>query len=27
VLGNLTTEKGTHELKDLLPLPFDARLL
>jgi len=27
VLANLTTEKGTHELKDLLPLPFDARLL
>ena len=26
-LANLTTEKGTHELKDLLPLPFDARLL
>jgi cytidine deaminase len=27
VLANLTIEKGTHELKDLLPLPFDARLL
>jgi cytidine deaminase len=27
VLANLTAEKGTHELKDLLPLPFDARLL
>ena len=27
VLANLTTEKGTHQLKDLLPLPFDARLL
>ena len=27
VLANLTDEKGTHQLKDLLPLPFDARLL
>jgi cytidine deaminase len=27
VLGNLTQEKGVHRLKDLLPLPFDARLL
>ena len=27
VLANLTEEKGTHQLKDLLPLPFDARLL
>ena len=27
VLANLTDEKGMHELKDLLPLPFDARLL
>ena len=27
VLANLTQEKGTHRLKDLLPLPFDARLL
>jgi cytidine deaminase len=27
VLANLTDEKGTHKLKDLLPLPFDARLL
>jgi cytidine deaminase len=27
VLANLTTDKGTHRLKDLLPLPFDARLL
>jgi cytidine deaminase len=27
VLANLTDEKGTHRLKDLLPLPFDARLL
>jgi cytidine deaminase len=27
VLANMTDEKGTHELKDLLPLPFDARLL
>jgi cytidine deaminase len=26
-LANLTSEKGTHQLKDLLPLPFDARLL
>jgi cytidine deaminase len=27
VLANLTETKGTHQLKDLLPLPFDARLL
>jgi cytidine deaminase len=27
VLANLTSEKGTHQLMDLLPLPFDARLL
>jgi len=27
ILANLTKEKGTHKLKDLLPLPFDARLL
>jgi cytidine deaminase len=27
VLANLTEVKGTHRLKDLLPLPFDARLL
>ena len=27
VLANLTEEKGVHRLKDLLPLPFDARLL
>ncbi len=27
VLANLTDEKGRHQLKDLLPLPFDARLL
>jgi cytidine deaminase len=27
VLANLTAITGTHELKDLLPLPFDARLL
>ena len=27
VLANLTEETGTHRLKDLLPLPFDARLL
>ncbi|MCU1386140.1 MAG: cytidine deaminase [Acidobacteria bacterium] len=26
-LANLTEEKGRHLLKDLLPLPFDARLL
>jgi cytidine deaminase len=26
-LANLTTDKGTYWLKDLLPLPFDARLL
>jgi cytidine deaminase len=26
-LANLTEEKGTYRLKDLLPLPFDARLL
>jgi len=26
-LANLTDHKGTHRLKDLLPLPFDARLL
>src|SRR5262245_42679850 len=26
-LANLTEEKGVHHLKDLLPLPFDARLL
>ena len=27
VLANLTTNMGHHRLKDLLPLPFDARLL
>ena len=27
ILGNMTDEKGRHRLKDLLPLPFDARLL
>jgi cytidine deaminase len=27
ILGNMTEEKGRHHLKDLLPLPFDARLL
>ena len=27
MLANLTEEKGVHRLKDLLPLPFDARLL
>lgn len=27
VLANLTREVGTHRLADLLPLPFDARLL
>ena len=26
-LANLTEHKGTYRLKDLLPLPFDARLL
>jgi len=26
-LANLTEDKGRHQLKDLLPLPFDARLL
>lgn len=26
-LANLSDHKGTHRLKDLLPLPFDARLL
>ena len=26
-LANLSAEKGTYRLKDLLPLPFDARLL
>ena len=26
-LGNLTKETATHRLQDLLPLPFDARLL
>ena len=26
-LANLNEHKGTHHLKDLLPLPFDARLL
>ena len=27
MLANLKNPKGTHRLKDLLPLPFDARLL
>ena len=27
ILANLTEEKGIYLLKDLLPLPFDARLL
>jgi cytidine deaminase len=27
ILGNLVAEKGRHWLRDLLPLPFDARLL
>lgn len=27
LLANLTEQKGTYHLKDLLPLPFDARLL
>jgi cytidine deaminase len=26
-LANLTAEKGVHQLKELLPMPFDARLL
>jgi len=27
VLANLSEPRGTHRLRDLLPLPFDARLL
>jgi cytidine deaminase len=27
LLGNLTAQTGRYQLKDLLPLPFDARLL
>ena len=27
ILANLTRETGRHRLSDLLPLPFDARLL
>jgi cytidine deaminase len=27
ILANLRRETGRHQLKDLLPLPFDARLL
>jgi cytidine deaminase len=27
ILANLTQEKGRYRLTDLLPLPFDARLL
>jgi cytidine deaminase len=27
VLGNLTAEKGSHRMRELLPLPFDDRLL
>ena len=27
ILASLTEEKGRHQLRDLLPLPFDARLL
>ena len=27
LLANVTDETGRHRLKDLLPLPFDARLL
>ena len=27
LLANLTEARGVHRLKDLLPLPFDARLL
>jgi cytidine deaminase len=27
ILANLTSDMGHHQLHDLLPLPFDARLL
>src|SRR2546421_2850622 len=27
ILGNLSGEKARHQLKELLPYPFDARLL
>jgi len=27
ILANLTDDTGHHQLKDLFPLPFDARLL
>jgi cytidine deaminase len=27
ILANLTEEKGCYQMKDLLPLPFDSRLL
>jgi cytidine deaminase len=27
VLANLSTVSGTHQMRDLLPLPFDGRLL
>ena len=27
ILANLRRETGRHQLKDLLPMPFDARLL
>lgn len=27
ILGNLTSQTASYQLKDLLPLPFDARLL
>lgn len=27
VMANLTTVKGQHQMRDLLPLPFDGRLL
>jgi cytidine deaminase len=27
ILGNLESETGLHRLAELLPLPFDARLL
>lgn len=27
ILANLTSVSGRHQLKDLLPLPFDSRLL
>jgi len=27
ILANLQEEKGRHRMRDLLPLPFDVRLL